>query len=40
MMDGSTLLTIAMVVMMVVMMGGMMAGGIWALIRRRNKRDR
>jgi hypothetical protein len=40
MMDGSTLLTIAMVVMMVVMMGGMMAGGLWALIRRRNKGDR
>jgi hypothetical protein len=39
MMDGSTLLTIAMVVMMVVMMGGMVAGGIWALLRR-NKRDR
>jgi hypothetical protein len=40
MMDGSTLLTIAMVVMMVVMMGGMMVGGLWALIRRRNKRGR
>jgi hypothetical protein len=40
MMDGSTLLTIAMVVMMVVMMGGMMTGGLWALFRRRNKRNR
>jgi len=40
MMDGSTLLTIAMIVMMmVVMMGGMVAGGVWALARRR-KRDR
>jgi hypothetical protein len=39
MMDGSTLLTIAMIVMMVVMMGGMVAGGLWALIRRRGKRD-
>lgn len=38
MMDGSTLVTIAMVVMMVVMMGGMIAGGLWAFIRRRNKR--
>jgi len=40
MMDGSTLMTIAMVVMMVVMMGGMVAVGAWALIRRRGKRDR
>jgi hypothetical protein len=40
MMDGSTLLTIAMVVMMVVMMGGMLVGGIWALVRRRSRRDR
>jgi hypothetical protein len=38
-MDGSTLVTIAMIVMMVVMMGGMIAGGMWALARRR-KRDR
>jgi hypothetical protein len=34
--DGSTLMTIA----MVVMMGGMLAGGAWALIRRRGGRDR
>jgi hypothetical protein len=40
MMDGSSLMTIAMVVMMVVMMGGRLAGGTWALIRRRTKRDR
>ncbi len=40
MMDGSSLMTIAMIVMMVVMMGGMLAGGAWALIRRRGKRDR
>jgi hypothetical protein len=33
-------MTIAMVVMMAVMMGGMLAGGAWALIRRRTKRDR
>lgn len=39
MMDGSTLLTIAMIVMMGVMMGGMVVGGAWALVRRR-KRDR
>ncbi len=38
-MDGSTAITIAMIVMMVVMMGGMVAGGAWALLRRRN-RDR
>jgi hypothetical protein len=38
MMDGSTLLTIAMVVMMVVMMGGMLVGGAWAFIRRRRDR--
>jgi hypothetical protein len=38
-MDGSTLLTIAMILMMVVMMGGMVADGAWALLRRRN-RDR
>jgi LPXTG-motif cell wall-anchored protein len=36
MMDGSSLMTIA----MVVMMGGMIAGGAWAFIRRRAKRDR
>jgi hypothetical protein len=36
MMDGSTLLTVG----MVVMMGGMVAGGLWALVRRRDKRDR
>jgi hypothetical protein len=40
MMDGSSLMTIAMVAMMVVMMGGMIAGGAWAFIRRRAKRDR
>ena len=40
MMDGSSLITIAMVVMMVVMMGGMLVGGAWALIRRRTKRGR
>jgi LPXTG-motif cell wall-anchored protein len=36
MMDGSTLLTIA----MMVMMGGMIAGGVWAFARRRRNRDR
>jgi hypothetical protein len=36
MMDGSTLLTVA----MVVMMGGMIAGAGWAIIRRRGKGDR
>jgi hypothetical protein len=35
MMDGSTLLVIAMVLMMVVMCGGMVAGAVWAFIRRR-----
>jgi hypothetical protein len=40
MMDGSTLVTIAMIVMMVVMMGGMVAGGVWALVRRRKRDDR
>jgi hypothetical protein len=40
MMDGSSLMTIAMVVMMVVMMGGMIGAGAWAFIRRRSKRDR
>jgi len=35
MMDGSTLLTVA----MVVMMGGMVAGAAWAIVRRRRKRD-
>jgi hypothetical protein len=40
MMDGSTLLTVAMVVMMVVMMGGMVAGAAWAIVRRhRNRGD-
>jgi hypothetical protein len=40
MMDASTVLTVAMVMMMVVMMGGMIGGGLWALARRRGKRDR
>jgi hypothetical protein len=40
MMEGGTVLTIAMVVMMVVMMGGMIVGGAWALLRRGRKRDR
>jgi heme/copper-type cytochrome/quinol oxidase subunit 2 len=39
-MDGSSLMTVAMIVMMVVMMGGMIGGGVWALVRRRGKRDR
>jgi hypothetical protein len=39
-MDGSTLITVAMIVMMAVMMGGMLAGGIWAFLRRRRNRDR
>jgi hypothetical protein len=34
MMDGSTLLTIA----MVVMMGGMVGGAMWAIARRRRNR--
>jgi hypothetical protein len=38
MMDGSTVLVIAMVVMMVVMCGGMLAGGVWAFLRRRGHR--
>jgi hypothetical protein len=37
MMDGSTLLTVAMVVMMVVMLGAMVVGGLWA-VRRRDRR--
>jgi hypothetical protein len=40
MMDGSTALTIAMIVMMAVMMGGMVVGGVWALVRRRRNRGR
>jgi hypothetical protein len=39
-MDGSSLMTVAMIVMMVVMMGGMIGGGVWAILRRRGKRDR
>jgi hypothetical protein len=39
MMDGSTLLTIAMVVMMALMMGGMVGGAVWAIARRRRKRN-
>jgi hypothetical protein len=37
MMDGSTVLVVAMIVMMAVMMGGMLGGGAWALLRRRNR---
>ena len=40
MMDGSSLMTVAMIAMMVVMMGGMIGGGAWAILRRRGKRDR
>jgi ABC-type dipeptide/oligopeptide/nickel transport system permease subunit len=40
MMDGSTLLTIAMIAMMAVMMSGMVAGALWGLMRRRRDRDR
>jgi hypothetical protein len=39
MMDSSTLVTIGMIVMMVLMMGGMIGAGIWALLRRRQRRD-
>jgi len=39
MMDGSTLMTIAMITMMVVMMGGMVVGAAWALARHRRQRD-
>jgi hypothetical protein len=35
MMDGSTLVIVAMVAMMALMCGGMVAGGAWAFIRRR-----
>lgn len=38
-MDGSTLLTIAMVVMMVVMIGGALIAGDRAIFRRRQHRD-
>jgi hypothetical protein len=38
-MDGSTLMTVAMIVMMVVMMGGMVVGAGWALVRRWKQRD-
>jgi LPS O-antigen subunit length determinant protein (WzzB/FepE family) len=38
-MDGSTLMTVAMVVLMVVMMGGMVVGAGWALVRRSRQRD-
>jgi hypothetical protein len=39
MMDGSTLIVVAMVAMMVLMCGGMIAGGGWAFLRRwRNRR--
>jgi hypothetical protein len=38
MMDGSTLIFIAMIVMMVVMCGGMLAGAGWAILRRRDRR--
>jgi LPS O-antigen subunit length determinant protein (WzzB/FepE family) len=38
-MDGSTLMTVAMIVLMAVMMGGMVLGAGWALVRRRRQRD-
>jgi hypothetical protein len=38
-MDGSTLMTVAMVVLMVVMMGSMVVGAGWALVRRWRQRD-
>jgi hypothetical protein len=40
MMDGSTVLNVAMVVMMALMMGGMIGAGAWAILRRRGSRDR
>jgi hypothetical protein len=40
MMDGSTLVTIAMIAMMALMMGGMVAGAVWGVVRRRRDRDR
>jgi hypothetical protein len=40
MMDGSTLLVIAMVAMMVLMCGGMLFGSGWALFRRRGRNRR
>jgi hypothetical protein len=39
MMDGSTLITIAVVAMMVLMCGGMVAGAAWAMLRRRRNGD-
>jgi hypothetical protein len=36
-MDGSTLMTVAMIILMGVMMGGMLLGGAWALLRRRKR---
>jgi hypothetical protein len=38
-MDGSTLMTVAMIALMVVMMGGMVLGAGWALVRRWRQRD-
>jgi hypothetical protein len=38
-MDGSTALTIVMIVMMVVMTGGMVFGAGWAIVRRRHRGD-
>jgi hypothetical protein len=40
MMDGSTALTIAMIVMMVAMMGGMLYGAGWAVVHRRRRRPK
>jgi hypothetical protein len=37
--DGSTLLTIAMIAMMTLMMGGMVVSAVWGLLRRRRDRD-
>jgi hypothetical protein len=38
MMDGSTVLVVAMVAMMGLMCGGMLVGGGWAWLRRRTRR--
>jgi hypothetical protein len=37
MMDGSTLVIVAMVAMMALMCGGMVAGGAWAFVRHRRQ---
>jgi hypothetical protein len=38
-MDGSSVITVTMIVVMAVMMGGMVLGAGWALVRRWRQRD-